>query len=116
MIKMVAGQDQRRKKAAGNTPMTAPSTDLIDSNDLASDDVPNDKDLVRCFCGNGDEFREMASCDVCSGWVSLSMHAIERKHGPARPKGFCSLFLLSLQDFGAFERCGMPATRDTRDT
>ena len=62
MIKMAAGKDQRRKKAAGNAPMTAPSTDLIDSNDsndLANDDGPSNKDLVRCFCGNDDDFREM---------------------------------------------------------
>ena len=71
MIKMAAGKDQRRKKAAGNAPMTAPSTDLIDSNDsndLANDDGPSNKDLVRCFCGNDDDFGEMACCDVCSGW------------------------------------------------
>ena len=50
VVKMAAGKDQQRKKAAGNTPMTVPSTDLIDSNDsndsnnLANDDVPSDKE------------------------------------------------------------------------
>ena len=73
MIKMASEREVQGKKTTRNASEADPINDLnvptSDSNAkecVINDDVSEEKDLVRCFCRNDQDFGKMACCDLCS--------------------------------------------------
>ena len=96
VIKMATERELRGKKTSRNAPKAVLSNDLnvptSDSNAkecVINDDVSKEKDLVRCFCGNNEDFREMlVATYVLDGFTFVA--GVSRKMWTCSPKG--SLF------------------------
>ena len=59
-----------------------------------NDNVSEEKDLVRCFCGNDQDFGEMACCDVCSGWFHFRYMRFKEDVNLLAKKDFVCCFCL----------------------
>ena len=99
---MALERELRGKKTAWNASEAVPINDsnvpTSDSNAkecVISDDVSEGKDLVRYFCRNDQDFREMVCCDLCSGWFHF--HCMRFKEGvdPLAKKDFMCCFCLA---------------------
>ena len=102
MIKMATEKELRSKKATRKAPKTVPTNDSnVPTNEsnatecVINDDVSKDKDLVRCFCGNDQDFGEMACCDLCCGWFHFRCMRFKENVDLLTQKDFVCCFCLA---------------------
>ena len=99
---MASERELRGKKTARNASETVhindsnvPTSDSNAKECVINDDVSEEKDLVRCFCGNDQDFGEMACCDLCSGWFHFRCMRFKEGVDLLAKKDFVCCFCLA---------------------
>ena len=113
---MASERELRGKKTAWNASETVPINDsnvpTRDSNAkecAINDDVSEEKDLVRCFCGNDQDFGGMACCDLCSGWFHFRCMRFKEGVDLLAKKDFVCCFCLASKTLSLLREvaCGL---------